>query len=51
MLAGITKIGSKTLIHIDALEALYSQLSSPSGKKKNFLRASGCCRFPVSRHL
>ena len=34
MLAGITKVGSKTLIHIDALEALYSKISSLPAKKK-----------------
>ena len=34
MLSGITKVGTKTLIHIDALEALYSKISSLPAKRK-----------------
>lgn len=34
MLAGITKNGSKTFIHIDALESIYSKLQALPAKKK-----------------
>ena len=34
MLAGITKNGPKTFIHIDTLESIYSKLQALPAKKK-----------------
>ena len=49
MLAGITKIGSRTCIHIDTLESLYSKLQGLPLKKKTlyFLRDAVAFLYPA----